>query len=164
MVSECKLLKKFPLHIQELNYEKTFMWWKIMLGRWPKFELVAKTSAHKKNSFCNFSKSLVKNHLNWIRVSLCPIVVPWWGKTKHHRGNKKRKCQVATSQGFYVNLSNGKQNVTCTSQHKIVRMWLYNQGQWKPKWNDPRTSNVKTQAQTNVGKVGTKDGIELRWS
>ncbi len=43
-------------------------------------------------------------------------------------------------------------------------MQLCNQRKQKPKWKDPRTSNVKAQAQANVGMVGAKEGIELGWS
>ncbi len=43
-------------------------------------------------------------------------------------------------------------------------MQLYNQGWQKPKWKDLWTSNDETQMSTNVGRVGTKEGIELRWS
>jgi hypothetical protein len=45
-------------------------------------------------------------------------------------------------------------------------MQLCNQGKQKPKWKDPRTSNVKTQTQTQVyiGEAKVKEGIELGWS
>ncbi len=36
-------------------------------------------------------------------------------------------------------------------------MWLYNQGQWKLRWKDPRTFNAKTQAQIDVGKLGIRE-------
>jgi len=34
----------------------------------------------------------------------------------------------------------------------------------RPKWKDSRTSNVKTQVQVDVDKVGVREGIGLRWS
>jgi hypothetical protein len=43
-------------------------------------------------------------------------------------------------------------------------MWLYNQGRWKPKWKDLRTSNDETQVQANGNGVGIREGMELRWS
>jgi hypothetical protein len=43
-------------------------------------------------------------------------------------------------------------------------MRLYSQGQRRPKWKDSMTSNVETQAHVYVKGVGTRDGIEPRWS
>jgi hypothetical protein len=45
---------------------------------------------------------------------------PRKGKAKHHWGNKRNKCQVATLYKYCVSLSNGKRNATCTSYHKML--------------------------------------------
>jgi len=37
-------------------------------------------------------------------------------------------------------------------------MRLYNGEQQNPKWKDPRTSNVETQAQVYVDELGVKEG------
>jgi hypothetical protein len=66
--------------------------------------------------------------------------------------------------GSCVNLSNEKQEAICTSCYKAIGMWLYSQGQWRPKWEDSMTSNVEIQAHAYVGGVGARDGIEPKWS
>jgi hypothetical protein len=66
-------------------------------GKGIEFELVAKAWACKENSSYKFFQSLIRKCLSQIRISLCPITPPWRGKVKHHWGNKKSKCQVATS-------------------------------------------------------------------
>jgi len=39
------------------------------------------------------------------------------------------------------------------------------QKKWQsPKWKDPKTSNVETQAQGDVDGVRVREGIGLRWS
>jgi hypothetical protein len=43
----------------------------------------------------------------------------------------------------YVSLFNGNQNVTCTSCHRAMKMWLYNWGCQRPKSKDPRTLMFK---------------------
>ncbi len=113
-------------------------------GKGVELELVNKTWARKKNSSCKFSHWFVKKCLSWIRVSLCFIAWPWGSKVKHHWGSKRSKCQVGTLYGYCTSLSNGKQNVICTSHHRATMMQLYKQRQQRPKWKDPRTSNVQT--------------------
>jgi hypothetical protein len=143
---------------------RTKLWSKCLwVGRscWGKgieFKLVKKTWACKQNSSCKFSPLHVKKCLSQI---LCLIAPPQRGKTRHHRGNK---CQTTTLYGSYVSLSNGTWNVTCTSRHRMVRMWLYNRGWQKPKWKDPKTFNVETHVQANVSKVGVRKRIEPTWS
>jgi hypothetical protein len=135
-----------------------------MLGKMHEFELVAKTWACKEISSCKFFQTLIKKCLSIIYVSLCPIALPWGGKTRHHWGNKRIKGQAPTSQGSCVNLSNGKQNAICTSHHRMIGMLLYNWGQWKFKWKDLRTSKNETQVHVDVGGVGTRENIESWWS
>ncbi len=43
-------------------------------------------------------------------------------------------------------------------------MWLYNQGQQKPRWKDLKTSNAKTQAHVNDDRLEVKEGIGTKWS
>ncbi len=43
-------------------------------------------------------------------------------------------------------------------------MWLYNRGQQKPKWKDPRIFNVETQAHDDANGLGIREGIRPRWS
>lgn len=86
------------------------------------------------------------------------------GKAKHHQGNKKSKCQVATLKRYYVYLSNGKENAIYTSRHRAIVMQLYNWRWWKPKWKNSKTSNDKTQSQPNACEVRARKGMELRWS
>jgi hypothetical protein len=38
-------------------------------------------------------------------------------------------------------------------------MRLYSRGQQKQRWNDPMKSNVKIEAQANVGLLGINEGI-----
>jgi hypothetical protein len=40
----------------------------------------------------------------------------------------------------------------------------HHDGQQKPRWNNPRTFNAKTQAQANVGLLGVWEGIRWGWS
>jgi len=125
-----------------LKYSHACLWtklWKMCLwvrgscwGRGNKLELVTKTWAHKENSSCKFSQSFARKCLSWIHVSLSPNAM-------------KGKCPCATSLGSCTNLSNGKWNTTYMSHHRTIGMWLYNQGQWKFKWKDPRTSKDDTQ-------------------
>ncbi len=63
-----------------------------------------------------------------------------------------------------VSLSNGKWIATCTSCHKTVGMWLYNQKQQRLKWKDLRIFNDETHVQVYVDGVGANKGIESRWS
>jgi hypothetical protein len=137
---------------------------RIMLGKKHLDWICCQNFRSKKNSSCKFSQSLVRKHLSWTHVSLCHVTLPWKGKVRHHWDNKKNKCQIATSLGSCVSLSNGKQNAICTSHSKVVGMWLYNWRQWKFKWKDSKTSNDKTQVQVDVDEVGIKEGIELKWS
>jgi len=97
-------------------------------GKGMEFKLAEKAWAHKKNSFCKFSQLHVEKHLSQIHISLLLVALPW-GKTKHHWGSRKSKCQVATLYKSCVSLSNGKPNVTCTSCRRMVQMRLYRQGQ-----------------------------------
>jgi len=60
------------------------------------------------------------------------------------------------------NLSSGKQNVIYTLH--CIRMQLYNWRWQKPKWKDPKTFNVGTQAQVYVSVVGIREDIGLKWS
>jgi hypothetical protein len=60
-------------------------------------QLIAKAWAWRKNSSYKFSQYLARRHLNWIIISLSPMVPFQRSKTKHHWGNKKNKCQVVTS-------------------------------------------------------------------
>jgi hypothetical protein len=46
----------------------------------------------------------------------------------------------------------------------MMGMQLYKQGWQRPKWKDPKTFNVETQVQTDVGGVGVKEGIRPWWS
>jgi hypothetical protein len=131
-------------------------WW----GKGIELELATKAWAHKKNSFYKFSQLLIRNHLNWICISLCLVTPSWRGKMRHHWGNKKNKCQAITLYGSCVNLSNEKWNATCTSCLRVMGMQLYNQRRQRFKWKDPRTSNDETHVQANVGGVGTIEGIE----
>jgi len=137
---------------------------RIMLGKKHLDWICCQNFRSKKNSSCKFSQSLVRKHLSWTHVSLCHVTLPWKGKVRHHWDNKKNKCQIATSLGSCVSLSNGKQNAICTSHGKVVEMWLYNWRRWKFKWKDSKTSNDKTQVQIDVNEVGIKEGIELKWS
>ncbi len=113
-------------------------------GKRIKLELVNKASVCKKKSSCMFSQSLARKCLSWMHVSLCPIAPPRGGKTKHHWGSRRNKCQVVTLYKSCVSLSNGKWNATCTSCRRAMGMRLYNQGWQRPKWKEPRTSNVET--------------------
>jgi hypothetical protein len=63
-----------------------------------------------------------------------------------------------------ANLSSGKQNAIYTLHCRATRMQLYIWGWQKPKWKDPKTSNVETQAQVYVSGVGIREGISLKWS
>jgi hypothetical protein len=101
--------------------------------------------------------------LSQIRVSLCLVAPPWKGKTKHHWGSKRSKCQATTLYKSYINLSNEKQNATYTSCCKVIGMF-YNRRWERLKWKDPKTYNVETHVQVDVGGVGIKEGIELGWS
>jgi hypothetical protein len=56
------------------------------------------------------------------------------------------------------------ENVTCTSCQNMVGMWLYNWRWQKPRWKDPMTSNAKTQAHVNDGRLEVKEGIGMKWS
>jgi hypothetical protein len=85
-------------------------------GRRTKLELAAKIWAHKNN----FSYKTLESNPHFPM----PCCLPWRGKMKHHWGNKRNKCQVATSYRFSASLSNGKRNATCTSHCKVVGMWL----------------------------------------
>ncbi len=46
----------------------------------------------------------------------------------------------------------------------MAGMRLYNQGQWKLKLKDLKTSKDETQVEVYVGEMGTREGIELGWS
>ncbi len=38
-------------------------------------------------------------------------------------------------------------------------MWLYSQGQQKPRWKDLKTSNAKTQAHVNDDRLEVKEEL-----
>jgi hypothetical protein len=102
--------------------------------------------------------------LNRIRISLCPITPPQNGKTKHHWGSKRNKCQVATLYKSYISSSNGKRNANYTSHHRMVGMWLYKRRWQRLKWKDLKTSNVENHVQVIVGRVKIREGIKLERS
>jgi hypothetical protein len=118
--------------------------WKPCWGKGMELELVDKTWAPQKNSSYKFSQSPTTKRLNWICISLCPVTLPRGGKVRHQWGNMRSKCQAMTLYRSYINLSNWKRNATCTSRCRTVGMRLYKQGQQRPKWKDPMTSNVET--------------------
>jgi hypothetical protein len=134
-----------------LTHPKAKLWNKCLWvggscwGKQIEFKLVDKTWACKKNSSCKFSQSIARKRLSRIHVFLCLIVPSRGGKMRHHWVSRRSKYQVATLYRSYTNLSNGKQNATCTSHRRTVRMWLYKQGQQRPKWKEPSTYNVETQ-------------------
>jgi hypothetical protein len=129
MVQKCELPESIPLHGQKLNYKVSICELEDHVGEkgwssnWP-----TKLGAAKKKSSSKFSQSLAKKHLNRICVSLCPITLPRRGKTRHHWGNKRSMCQVATLYESCANLFNGKRNVTYTSHRRTLGMWLYKRG------------------------------------
>jgi len=79
-----------------------------------KLKLATKTWACKKNSSYKFSQSLTIKCLSRIHISLCLVIPPQRGKTKHHCGSRRSKCQAATLYGPCTSLSNGKRNAICT--------------------------------------------------
>jgi hypothetical protein len=98
MVPKLKMHENIPPHIQKQNYEKCIYELEDpireeALGS----NLSPKLGLAKKNSSCKFSQSLVKKCLNWTCISLCHVASPRRGKTRHHWGNKRNKCQAATS-------------------------------------------------------------------
>jgi hypothetical protein len=67
MVPKHKLFKNIPLHIQKLNYRKNIYELEEHVGEEAyELELVAKTWACKKNSFCKFFQSFTRKHLSQI--------------------------------------------------------------------------------------------------
>ncbi len=59
-------------------------------------ELVNEAWVCKKNFSCKFFQLHTKNHLSQIHVSLWFIASLQGHKARHHWGNKKNMCQVAT--------------------------------------------------------------------
>jgi hypothetical protein len=68
-----------------------------MFGKGIEFELIVKAWAYKKNSSYRFSQFFAKKRLSQTYISLCLVALPQGGKTKHHCGNTRNKCQAATS-------------------------------------------------------------------
>ncbi len=166
MVPRHELLENIPLHSQGLNCgtaEQLFVSWRIMLGKRDGTWTGQQSLGLQKNSSVKYSQSFARKHLNQIHVSLWPVTPPWGSKAKHHWDNRKSKCQAITFYKSCVGLSNGKQNVTCTSHYRVMGIWLYKPGWQRLKWKDPRTSNVETQIQVDADGMGVKEGIGLRW-
>jgi hypothetical protein len=164
MVPKCKLPKNIPLHIQGLNCGTNICELEDLLRKrdWAWIDR-QNLGFKKKNSF-KFFQLFVRKCLSQIHISLCLVILPKGGNARHHWGSRRSKCQVATLYRSSTSLSNGKQNPTCTSHHKVVGMRLYKRRQQRPKWKDSRTSNVETQVQVSPYGVGVKEGIGLIWS
>jgi len=86
-------------------------------------ELANKTWTHKKNSSCKFSQSPTKKCLNQIHISLWLVASPREGKVRHHCGNRKSKCQIATLYESYISLSSGNK---MSFVYHVVKQWGYN--------------------------------------
>jgi len=165
MVPKCELPKSIPLYAQGLNCGTNIRELEDHVGeKGLSLNWLTKLGLVKKNSSCKFSHWFVRKCLSQIYISPCFIAWPWGSKVKHHWGNKRSKCKVGTLYRYCTSLSNGKQNVTCTSHHRPARMQLYKRRWQRPKWKDSRTSNVQTQVQADVGRVGVREGIGLGWS
>jgi hypothetical protein len=116
-------------------------------GKGIKLELVDKAWAHKKNSCSKFSHHLLKSA--WVKSTFPYALSP------HHEGAKRDTIEVVrgttTKQshcmGHVLTYPMENEMPFCTSHRRAMGMWLYNQGQQRIKWKDPRTSNVETHVQ-----------------
>jgi hypothetical protein len=77
---------------------------------------------------------------------------------------KKTNAKQPHYKGLVLSYLVENEIVIYTSCQKVIRMWFYNQGQQKPRWEDLKTSNAKTQAHVNDDRLEVKEGIGTKWS
>jgi hypothetical protein len=138
-----------------------FVNWKILLGKKDRARIGWQSlGSQKKTHFASFPNCLLKT--TWIKSMFLYALLlhHGGGKTKHHWGSIRNKCQSTTLYRSCIRLSNGKWNVTYTSCRRVLGMRLYNRRQQKPKWKDPRTSNVETHVQAHASEVEVREGIK----